>query len=90
MLTISERRRLHEMNGVVAKVKRTAPRMVGDRVPPPFPAHSSPPQSTAAAISPDDPNDNLRAARGIVYGVILGALLWLPIGAWIYSGFTTP
>lgn len=85
-MTLSERKALQGMNGVVARVKQTTPRVYPAPVHPPRTDDSGALGQKFAPISPEDP---LNAARGIIVGVLLGALLWLPIGAWI-SRFVTP
>lgn len=77
MLTLSERKRLQGLNGTVAKVRRTYPRMVGDAG-----SASSSPSPQGAAFYADD-QDNLRAPRGIVYGLLISLALW-GVAAWAW------
>lgn len=79
MLTISERKALQGMNGNVAHIRRTYPRSSSDAT---VSAPASP-QRIGASYNEDD---NLRTARGIVYGVLLCIVfVWLPFFAFVWK-----
>lgn len=77
MLTISERKALQGMNGNVAHIKRAYHR--------PGATVSAPPRAAGPYDGGASSEDNLRTARGIVYGVLLCIVfVWLPFFAFVW------
>ena len=77
----------HERVSCARIVRRAlAIRMVGDQVHSSLPGHPSPRSETIAATY-TDAEDNLRAARGLVYGVIGGLLFWTVFVVLVLSVF---